>query len=159
MSNSRKNLNLVVLTALIAIILFALFVPRASAQDGDGSGPGAPDITATSTAVADEAPEPPAEPETPPATSGDLIVVTWQGMAALIALVLGSGVTIGLGGALVIVRATRQNETIKYAMERLYLSTPPETQRVTRDLVKLFVEGGELLDEVTDGVINIPASG
>lgn len=37
------------------------------------------------------------------------------------------------------------------AMERLYLSTPPATQEQIRRIVELVVEGGGLLEDVTDG--------
>lgn len=57
------------------------------------------------------------------------------------------------GGALLIVRAVRQNEVITAAIERLYLSTPPATQEQIRRMVELVVEGGKLLDTVTDGVV------
>lgn len=91
-----------------------------------------------------------------PLPDGELIVVTWQGLAALIGVALTVGLTGGVGGALLIVRAVRQNETITYAMERLYLSTPPETQKQIRSLVELVIEGGYLLDTVTDGVFDEP---
>lgn len=71
--------------------------------------------------------------------------------AQLIGIVLTVGLTGGVGGALLIIRAARQNEAITYAMERLYLSTPPATQEQIRRIVELVVEGGGLLEDVTDG--------
>lgn len=82
---------------------------------------------------------------------GEMIAITWQGLAALIGIVLTVGLTGGVGGALLIIRAARQNEAITYAMERLYLSTPPATQEQIRRIVELIVEGGGLLEDVTDG--------
>ncbi|MBK8023529.1 MAG: hypothetical protein IPK19_19370, partial [Chloroflexi bacterium] len=88
----------------------------------------------------------------PKADDAELILVTWQGLAALIGVALSVGLTGGVGGALLIVRAVRQNEVITTAIERLYLSTPPATQEQIRRMVELVVENGKLLDTVTDGV-------
>ncbi|MBL8130292.1 MAG: hypothetical protein JNL42_00415 [Anaerolineae bacterium] len=85
------------------------------------------------------------------AADGEIIAITWQGLAALIGIVLTVGLTGGVGGALLIIRAARQNEAITYAMERLYLSTPPATQEQIRRIVELIVEGSGLLEDVTDG--------
>ncbi|MCK6581379.1 MAG: hypothetical protein L6Q98_25080 [Anaerolineae bacterium] len=85
------------------------------------------------------------------AADGEMLAITWQGLAALIGIVLTVGLTGGVGGALLIIRAARQNEAITYAMERLYLSTPPATQEQIRGIVELIVEGGGLLEDVTDG--------
>lgn len=91
--------------------------------------------------------------EVAPLPDGELIVVTWQGLAALIGVALTVGLTGGVGGALLIVRAVRQNDVITTAIERLYLSTPPATQEQIRGMVEVVLEGGRLLDTVTDGVL------
>lgn len=75
--------------------------------------------------------------------------MTWQGFAALVVILLGSGG----GGVLLVVRMVRQNDVIKLALERLYLSTPPETQKRVRSGVEILKEATDLLDEVTDGVL------
>lgn len=85
------------------------------------------------------------------AADGEMLAITWQGLAALIGIVLTVGLTGGVGGALLIIRAARQSEAITYAMERLYLSTPPATQEQIRGIVELIVEGSGLLEDVTDG--------
>lgn len=87
----------------------------------------------------------------------DVINLTWQGLAALISIVLTVGIGGGLGGALLIIRQARQSEELKYAMERLYLSAPPQTQENIRRIVQLLVEGSALADEVTDGELEAQA--
>lgn len=83
----------------------------------------------------------------------EVIQLTWQGLAALISIVLAVGLGGGIGGALILIRQARQSEELKYAIERLYLSAPPTTQEHIRQIVRLLVEGGEFADEVTDGVL------
>lgn len=85
----------------------------------------------------------------PPAS--EVVQMSWQGLAALVGILLAGGFTVGIGGALVFVRSVRQNDVIKDALEKLYLSTPPATQEQFRKLVELLMESGTLLDEVTDG--------
>lgn len=146
----KRVLWMALATMLALFVVGLVLIPPASAQDD-----------ATATAVAPEATAAPVE-EVPQggidAATADLIVVSWQGLAALIGVVLTVGLTGGVGGALLIIRAARQNEAITYAMERLYLSTPPETQKHIRDLAELVAEAGYLLDDVTDGVFEADAA-
>lgn len=95
-----------------------------------------------------EAP-PTAEEVTDTIDRSGLIVMSWQGFAALVVVLIGSG---GIG-VLGVVRLVRQNDVIKMALEQLYLSSPPTTQDQIRQIVEVFVEAGKLADEVTDGVI------
>lgn len=93
-------------------------------------------------------PEPPTIVVAP---ASDTVQLTWTALVGLITLVLTTGLAGGVGGALLIIRSVRQNAIITEAIEKLYLSTPPTTQEQIRKLVELVVEGGQLLDDVTDG--------
>lgn len=94
------------------------------------------------------APEPPVVVVAP---ASETVQLTWTALVGLITVVLTTGLAGGVGGALLIIRSVRQNAIITEAIEKLYLSTPPTTQEQIRKLVELVVEGGQLLDDVTDG--------
>lgn len=94
------------------------------------------------------APEPPVVVVAP---ASETVQLTWAALVGLITVVLTTGLAGGVGGALLIIRSVRQNAIITEAIEKLYLSTPPTTQEQIRKLVELVVEGGQLLDDVTDG--------
>ena len=93
-------------------------------------------------------PEPPVVVVAP---ASETVQLTWTALVGLITVVLTTGLAGGVGGALLIIRSVRQNAIITEAIEKLYLSTPPTTQEQIRKLVELVVEGGQLLDDVTDG--------
>ena len=77
----------------------------------------------------------------------------------LIAGFLG-GALFGGGGVLAIITALirylSQNDALKVAIERLYLSAPPQTQALLREGAVAINMLGDLADEVTDGKIDPP---
>jgi len=117
---------------LIVILLAAFLVAPVNGQE------------ATETPTAEPPPV-----VVPPAS--DTVQLTWTALVGLITIVLTTGLTGGVAGAVIVVRTVRQNDVVKDAIEKLYLSTPPTTQEQIRKLVELVLEGGGLLDEVTDG--------
>lgn len=129
----RKVRNLV-----LVILLAGLLVVPVAAQEATETPTPEPTLVVEDTPIA-----------VPPAS--EVVQMSWQGLAALVGILLAGGFTVGIGGALVFVRAVRQNDVVKDAMEKLYLSTPPGTQEQVRKMVELLLESGTLLDEVTDG--------
>lgn len=93
----------------------------------------------------------PGTTQQPAEKSSEVVYFTWTALAGLISIVLTVGLAGGAGGAVVIIKAVRQNDTIKFAMEKLYQSASPETQRLIRSTVEVAKEGVELADEITDG--------
>jgi len=135
-----KNRTLILLTVIVGCLLFSSAFGIALAQEA----------TQEATPTFEPTQEPPtAEEITDTIDQSGLIVLTWQGFAALVVVLLGSGA----GGVLVVVRMVRQNDVIKMALERLYLSSPPTTQEQIRLIVETILEGAKLADEVTDGVL------
>ncbi len=83
----------------------------------------------------------------------ETVRLTGTALVGVLSVALAVGLGGGLAGALLFVRGLRQNETLKLAIERLYLSASPETQRLIRGGVELGRETIELADDVTDGVL------
>lgn len=143
---NRKTILRGLLTlVLVSLVVFLMGSVAVVAED-------VPVETASPTSEATD--EPVITPTQPPVEQPTgVIYFTWTALAGLISTVLVVGIGGGAGGAVVIIRAVRQNDTIKFAMEKLYLSASPETQRIIRSTVTVAKEGVELVDEVTDGIL------
>ena len=143
----RKILSGVLPLILLLVLMGSLFVTRA-----DDATPEATEAVSVVATVNGNAVEATLEPVDKTAgQKSDVISLTWTALAGLISIVLTVGIAGGAGGAVAIIRAVRQNDTIKYAMEKLYLSASPETQQIIRGVVVVAKEGAELADELTDG--------
>ena len=95
-------------------------------------------------------PEPPIVVEVP---ASETIQLTWTALAGLVSIVLTVGLGGGFAGALLIIRSIKSNDNLSNAIEKLYLSASPETQKLLRSGAVIIKEGGELAEELTDGVL------
>ena len=95
-------------------------------------------------------PEPPVVVEVP---ASETIQLTWTALAGLVSIVLTVGLGGGFAGALLIIRSIKGNNDLSNAIEKLYLSASPETQRLLRNGAVIIREGGELAEDLTDGVL------
>lgn len=97
--------------------------------------------------------------DAPPAASeaGDTLLLTWQALAGLVSIALTIGFGGGVAGALAIIKSIQSNDALKTAIEKLYLSASPDTQRLLRNAALLGHEAGKLADELTDG--KMPVTG
>lgn len=128
------------LFVLVALILTAFSVTPLAAQSETES----PELTGTPVVVV--APDPTPAPET--------VQLTWTALAGLVSIVLTVGLGGGFAGALLIIRTVKADPRLGDAIEKLYLSAPPETQKLLRGGAVLLKEGGELADQLTDGVLS-----
>lgn len=127
-----------------SILLVVAFAAPVSAQE-------TPEVEPTPVIIVDETP------------AVDPVVIvrdTTTALGELIAIFL-SGAVIGGAGVLVVlrslIRAVNQNDTLKLAIERIYMSQPMQRRAVIREGVETGKEGFDLLEELTDG--ELPAAG
>lgn len=83
--------------------------------------------------------------------NAETLQLSWTAIAGIVMAAFGTGVGLSLLGGVAFVRAIRNDPNTKLALERLYLSSPPETQARLRGAAVLGRELGELADELTDG--------
>lgn len=132
---------IVVFVALIALIGVLFFAPLSSF---------AQDVTVEPTV------------EEPPVVPPDPVQVVRDGSTTISEFIIGviTGALVGGGGVLVafsrILRFVSQNDALKIAIERLFLSAPVETQQRVRAGVVTAKEAADLANELTDGKIIAP---
>lgn len=97
-----------------------------------------------------------------PVVTPDPVQVVRDGSTTISEFIIGviTGALVGGGGVLVafsrILRFVSQNDVLKIAIERLFLSAPVETQQRVRAGVVTAKEAADLANELTDGTIGTP---
>ena len=144
-----KSIRLILVVAL-CILLGALFGSPLSVSAQDDTPTLEPTLEAT--------------PVPTPVVTPDPVQVVRDGSTTISEFIIGviTGALVGGGGVLVafsrVLRFVNQNDALKIAIERLFLSAPVETQQRVRAGVVTAKEAADLANELTDGKISYPVT-
>lgn len=91
----------------------------------------------------------------PPASEG--VNLTWTALGGLLAIVFTTGLGGGLAGAVVFIRTVRNNDVVMRAMEQLYQSASPTTQKLLASVKTGAAETAGFIEDLeTPGKNDVP---
>ena len=95
----------------------------------------------------------------PPSNGGQVVLDIFTALGGILAAFAAGGI-VGVAGISLFIQRLRNDTATLNAIERLYTSIPQDAVRdIIRSVIEVWVETGELLDDITDGEPNEPRSG